>query len=91
MVVVRKKNGKPRVCINFTDLNKACFPFPQIDMLVDATAGHELLRFMDAYSGYSQIMMHPDDQEKTSFFTERGFICYKVMLFELKNASATYQ
>ena len=71
VVVVRKKNGKPRVRIDFTDLNKAypkdSFPLPQIDMLVDATVGHELLSFMDAYSGYNQILMHPDDQEKTSF------------------------
>ena len=95
VVVVRKKNGKPRVSIDFTDLNKACpkdsFPLPQIDMLVDATAGHELLSFMDAYSGYNQILMHPDDQEKTSFVTERGIFCYKVMPFGLKNAGATYQ
>ena len=57
VVVVRKKNGKWRVCIDFTDLNKACpkdsFPLPHIDMLVDATAGHELLSFMDAFSGYN--------------------------------------
>ena len=95
VVVVRKKNGKPRVCIDFTDLNKACpkdsFPLPQIDMLVDATAGHELLSFMDAYSGYNQILMHPDDQEKTSFVTERGIFCYKVMPFGLKNTGTTYQ
>ena len=95
MVVVWKKNGKPRVCIDFTDLNKACskdsFPFPQIDMLVYATAGHELLSFMDAYSGYNQILMHPDDQEKISFVTECGIFCYKVMPFGLKNAGATYQ
>ncbi|KAK0570756.1 hypothetical protein LWI29_005946 [Acer saccharum] len=60
-------------------------------MLVDATAGHELLSFMDAYSGYNQILMHPDDQEKTAFVTERGIFCYKVMPFGLKNAGATYQ
>jgi hypothetical protein len=95
VVVVKKKNGKWRVCIDFTDLNKACpkdsFPLPHIDMLVDATAGHELLSFMDAYSGYNQILMHPDDQEKTAFVTERGTFCYKVMPFGLKNAGATYQ
>ena len=95
VVVVRKKNGKWRICIDFTDLNKACpkdsFPLPHIDMLVDATAGHELLSFMDAFSGYNQILMHPDDQEKTSFITERGTFCYKVMPFGLKNAGATYQ
>ncbi|KAL5785135.1 hypothetical protein ACOSQ2_007527 [Xanthoceras sorbifolium] len=95
VVVVKKKNGKWRVCIDFTDLNKACpkdsFPLPHIDMMVDATAGHELLSFMDAFSGYNQILMHPDDQEKTSFITERGIFCYKVMPFGLKNAGATYQ
>ncbi|KAK0592411.1 hypothetical protein LWI29_018735 [Acer saccharum] len=95
VVVVKKKNEKWRVCIDFTDLNKACpkdsFPLPHIDMLVDATAGHELLSFMDAYSGYNQILMHPDDQEKTAFVTERDIFCYKVMPFGLKNAGATYQ
>ena len=95
VVVVRKKNGKWRICIDFTDLNKACpkdsFPLPHIDMLVDATAGHELLSFMDAFSGYNQILMHPDDQEKTSFITERGTFRYKVIPFGLKNAGATYQ
>ena len=95
VVVVKKKNGKWPVCIDFIDLNTACpkdsFPLPHIDMLVDATAGHELLSFMDAYSGYNQILMHPDDQEKTTFVTKRGTFCYKVMPFGLKYAGATYQ
>ncbi|KAG7579052.1 Reverse transcriptase domain [Arabidopsis thaliana x Arabidopsis arenosa] len=94
-VVVKKKNGKDRVCIDFTDLNKACpkdsFPLPHIDRLVESTAGNELLTFMDAFSGYNQIMMNPEDQEKTSFITDRGTYCYKVMPFGLKNAGATYQ
>ncbi|KAK0581332.1 hypothetical protein LWI29_012530 [Acer saccharum] len=60
-------------------------------MLVDTTTGHKLLSFMDAYSGYNQILMHPDDQEKIAFVTERGIFCYKVMPFGLKNAGATYQ
>ncbi|KAI3757912.1 hypothetical protein L6452_05456 [Arctium lappa] len=95
VVVVQKKNGKWRVCIDFTDLNKACpkdpFPLPHIDSMVDATAGHELLTFMDAYSGYNQILMHSDDQEKTAFMTDKGIYCYKVMPFGLKNAGSTYQ
>ncbi|KAK0592135.1 hypothetical protein LWI29_013906 [Acer saccharum] len=95
IVVVKKKNGKWRVCIDFTDLNKACpkdsFPLPHIDMLVDATTGHELLSFMDAYSSYNQILMHPNDQEKTAFVTERGIFCYKVIPFGLKNEGTTYQ
>ncbi|KAJ9546290.1 hypothetical protein OSB04_018833 [Centaurea solstitialis] len=95
VVVVQKKNGKWRVCIDFTDLNKACpkdpFPLPHIDAMVDATAGHELLTFMDAYSRYNQILMHTDDQEKTAFMTDKGIYCYKVMPFGLKNAGSTYQ
>uniref|UniRef100_A0A803P4I1 Reverse transcriptase domain-containing protein n=1 Tax=Cannabis sativa TaxID=3483 RepID=A0A803P4I1_CANSA len=95
LVVVPKKNGKWRVCINFTDLNKACpkdsFSLPHINMIIGATAGHELMSFMDAFSGYNQILMHPPDQDKTSFITERGTYCYKVMSFGLKNVEATYQ
>ncbi|XP_034197876.1 uncharacterized protein LOC117613376 [Prunus dulcis] len=58
---------------------------------MDSTSGNQLLSFMDAYSGYNQIMMHGDDKAKTSFIIERGTYCYKVMPFGLKNAGATYQ
>ena len=95
VVLVKKENGKWRLCIDFTDINKACpkdsFPLSRIDLIVDATVGHELLSFMDAFSGYNQISMDPDDQEKTSFVTEQGTYCYRVMPFGLKNAGATYQ
>ena len=81
----QKMNGKGRLCIDFTDVNRACpedsFRLPQIDLIVDATVGHELLIFMDAFSGYNQISMDPDDKEKTSFITEQGTYCYRVMLF----------
>ena len=94
MVVVKKMNGKWCVCIDFTNLKKAClkdsFLLPHIDMLVDTTIGHELFSFIDAFSRYNQILMHPDDQEKTTFVTERWIFCYKVMPFGLKNAGATY-
>ena len=94
VVLVKKANGKWRLCIDFTDINKACpkdsFPLPRIDLIVDATSGHELLSFMDAFSGYNQISMDPDDQEKTSFVTAQGTYCYRVMPFGLKNAGATY-
>ena len=73
MVMVRKANGKWRMCVDFTDLNKACpkdsYPLPRIDQLMDSTAGHKLLSFMDAFSGYNQIRMDEIDQEKTSFVT----------------------
>ena len=95
VVLVKKANGKWRLCIDFTDINKACpkdsFPLPRIDLIVDATAGHELLSFMDAFFGYNQISMDPDDQEKTSFVTAQGTYCYRVMPLGLKNAGATYQ
>ena len=95
VVLVKKANGKWRLCIDFTDINKACpkdsFPLPRIDLIVDAIAGHELLSFMDAFSGYNQISMDPGDKEKTSFVTAQGTYCYRVMPFGLKNARATYQ
>ena len=58
---------------------------------MDLTAGHKLLTFMDAFSGYNQIRMAKEDQEKTSFITSQGLNCYKVMPFGLKNAGTTYQ
>ena len=58
---------------------------------MDATAGHELLSFMDAHSGYNHICMSPEDEDKTAFTTYRGLYCYKVMAFGFKNAGATYQ
>ena len=95
VVPVKKANGKWRLCIDFTDINRACpkdsFPLPRIDLIVDVTTDHELLIFMDAFSGYNQISMDPDDQEKTSFLTGQGTYCYRVMPFGLKNAGATYQ
>ena len=95
VVMVKKANGKWRMCVNFTDLNKACpkdsNPLPRIDQLMDSTASHKLLSFMDAFSGYNQIRMDEANQEKTSFVTSQGLFCYKVMPFGLKNAGATYQ
>ena len=92
---MKKANEKWRMCVDFMDLNKACskdsFPLPRIDQLVDSTAGHKLLTFMDAFSGYNQIKMAEEDQEKIAFITSQGLYCYKVMPFGLKNAGATYQ
>ena len=95
VVLLPKKDGKVRVCVDFRDLNKASpkddFPLPHIDMLVDNTVGHSMLSFMDGFSRYNQIMMAIEDMEKTSFITEWGTYCYRVMPFGLKNAGATYQ
>ena len=80
VVLVKKANNKWRLCIDFTDIDRAypkdSFPLPRIDLIVDATTSHELLSFMDAFSGYNQISMDPSDQEKTSFVTGQGTYCY---------------
>ena len=74
VVLVPKKNGKVRVCVDFQDLNKASpkddFPLPHLDMLVDSTTGYSMLFFMDEFSKYNQILMALENMEKTSFITE---------------------
>ncbi|XP_073137176.1 uncharacterized protein [Henckelia pumila] len=95
IVLVPKSTGKWRMCVDFRDLNKACpkdcYPLPRIDQLVDSTAGHELISFLDAYQGYHQIPLAKEDKDKVSFVTSTGTYCYVVMPFGLKNARATYQ
>lgn len=95
IVPVPKKDGRVRMCVDYRDLNKACpkddFPLPHIDILVDNAANSQMLSFMDGFSGYNQILMAEEDKLKTSFTTEWGIYCYRVMPFGLKNAGATYQ
>ncbi|RDX66013.1 hypothetical protein CR513_55264, partial [Mucuna pruriens] len=83
------------MCTDYTYLNKVCpkdpYPLPSIDALVDGASGCKLLSFMDTYSSYNQIRMHPIDESKTAFIIDKGNFCYKVMPFGLKNARATYQ
>ncbi|KAI5338030.1 hypothetical protein L3X38_017301 [Prunus dulcis] len=91
IVPVKKKiTGQIRICVDFRDLNEACpkddFPLPIIELMVDATTGHEALSFMDGSFGYNQIRMSPEDEELTAFRTLKGIYCYKVMPFGLKNA-----
>jgi hypothetical protein len=94
-VLVLKKNNTWRMCIDYTSLNKACpkdpFALPCIDQVIDSTAGCDLLSFLDAYSGYHQILLYQSDQIKTSFITPYGAYCYITMPFVLKNAGTTYQ
>jgi hypothetical protein len=94
-VLVRKKDGKWRMCVDYTGLNKACpkvpYPLPRIDQIVDSKAGCETLSFLDAYSGYHQIKIKESDQLTTSFITPFGMYCYTTMPFGLRNAGATYQ
>jgi hypothetical protein len=94
IVMVKKANGKWRMCIDFTDLNKACskdeFPLPRIDSLVDAAASSELMNLLDCYSGYHQIWMKKEDEQKTSFITPSGTYCYLRMPEGLKNAGGSF-
>ena len=83
------------MCVDYMGLNKVCpkdiFPLPHIDQVVDWTSGCKTLCFLDAYSGYHQIMMKESDQLATSFITPFRSFCYVTMSFDLKNARATYQ
>jgi len=92
--MVKKANGKWRMCVDFTDLNRACpkdsYPLTQIEILLESTTRHQLLSFMDAFSSYNQIKLGEADQEKTSFVTSQGLFCYKVISFRLQNASTIY-
>ncbi|GKV11256.1 hypothetical protein SLEP1_g22522 [Rubroshorea leprosula] len=94
-VLVKKANGKWRMCIDYTNLNHACpkdcYPMPSINKLVEAASGNERLSLLDAYSGYHQVPMAPEDEEKTSFYAGDEIYCYVMMPFGLKNVGATYQ
>ena len=94
-MVVKKKNGKWRVCVDFTDLNRAYpkdpFPLPKIDQLVDATYRHPRMSFLDAFQGYHQIALALEDREKTAFISLDANYHYNIMPFGLKNIGATYQ
>jgi len=94
-ILVKKKNVKWRMCVDYTSLNKGCpknpFPLPRIDQIVDSTTVCETLSFLDAYSDYHQIKMIETDHLATSFITPFGMFCYVTMSFGLKNVGATYQ
>jgi hypothetical protein len=93
-VMVKKANGKWRMCIDFTDLNKACpkneFPLLRIDSLIDAATSSELMSLLDCYSGYHQIWIKKEDEPKTSFITPRGTYYYLRMPEGLKNAGGSF-
>jgi hypothetical protein len=94
-VLVKKLDGSWYMCIDYTSLNKACpkdeYPLSRICQIVDSTMSCELSSFLDAYSGYHQISLAIDDEEKTMFITSFGIFCYIKMAFWLKNEGATYK
>jgi hypothetical protein len=92
--MVKKKNGKWRVCTDFTDFNKCCpkdnFPLSRIDKVVDLAADCETMALLDCFSGYHKIWLHKEDEEKTSFITPFRTYCYLRMPEGLKNAGPTF-
>jgi hypothetical protein len=95
LVVVPKKNGKWRICVDYQELNKATqkdhFPLPFIDQVLDTLAGKQFFSFLDGFSGYNQIQITPEDQDKTTFTCPWGTFAYRVLPFGLCNAPATFQ
>jgi hypothetical protein len=94
IVMVQKKSGKWRMCIDFTSLNKVCpkdnFPLPRIDKIVDSAAGCEVMSLLDCFSGYHQIYMKEEDKASTSFITPFGTYCFIRMPEGLKNVGSTF-
>jgi hypothetical protein len=94
VVIVKKENGKWRMCTDFTNLNKCClkdnFPLARIDPIVDSAATSEMMALLDCFPGYHQIWIPPEDEEKRSFITPFGTYCYLGMLEGLYNAGPTF-
>jgi hypothetical protein len=94
IVLVKKKNGKWRMSVDFTELIKACkkddFPLERVDKIVDDVANSEILLLLDMFSGYHQIRVRREDEEKTSFITPFRTFCFVRMPEGLKNAGCRF-
>nr|GEY47991.1 reverse transcriptase domain-containing protein [Tanacetum cinerariifolium] len=94
-VMVKKHDGSWRMCVDFTNLNKACpqdcYPLPEIDWKVKSLCGYPFKCFLNAYKGYHHIQLAELDEEKTAFHTRQWVYCYTKIPFGLKNAGAIYQ
>jgi hypothetical protein len=94
-VVIPKKNGKLKVCVDFRKLNtitkEDLYPLPFTDGIINTDVGHEVYTFLDTFSGYNQILITPKYQHKTAFVTDRGAFVWVVMPFGVKNGLPTYK
>ena len=95
IVPTRKKIGEVMLCIDFRNLNKVSlkdnYPLPKMDHILQKVVGASRISLLDGFSGFNQILVHPDDQDKTAFTTPWGTFKYVKMPFGLKNAGATFQ
>jgi len=94
LVLVHKKNGQWRIYVDYRELKKSTkkdhFPFPFIDQVLDGLAGKKFFSFLDGFSGYNQIQISLEDQDKTTFTCPWGTFAYRVLPFGLCNASTTF-
>ena len=95
IVPTRKKTREIRLCIDFKNLNKVSlkdnYPFPKMDHILQNVVGSSRISLLDGFSGYNQVFVHHDDQDKTNFTTPWGTFMYVKMPFGLMNAEATFQ
>jgi hypothetical protein len=95
IVPVRKKNGEIRLCVDFINLNKCSrkdnYPLPNMEHILQKVSGSSVLSFIDGFSRYNQIVVHPDGREKTAFTTPWGTFMYENMPFRLMNVGASFQ
>jgi hypothetical protein len=95
LVPIRKKSGEIRLCVDFQNLNRVSlkdnYPLPKMDYILQKVVGSQKMSMLDGFSGYNQIMVHPDDQEKTTFTTPWGTFMYAKIPFGLMNAGGTFQ
>ena len=94
LVVVRKKSGEIRLCVDFRNLNKCSkkdnYPLPKMEHMLQKVLGAKVMSFLDGFLGYNQVVVHPDDQENTAFTTPWGIFMYSKMPFGLMNAGAIF-
>jgi hypothetical protein len=94
-VLVRKKSGEIRLCVDFQNLNRVSlkdnYPLPKMDYILQKVVGSQKMSMLDNFSGYNQIMVHPNDQEKTTFRTPWGTFMYEKMHFGIMNDGVTFQ
>ena len=94
LVVVRKKNGAIRLCVDFKNLNVACerdlYPLPKMETVLQKVTGSGMMSMLDGFSGYNQVMVKNEDQHKNTFTTPWGTFQHVRMPFGLSNAGATF-